>query len=246
MQSTRIASHKPRSPLAPSSAPAQADQGPFREIVENARLQYVTLGEMVHAIIRQAIVNGVLEPGERLRQDVIAEAIGVSRLPVRSALLQLESEGLVVLYPHRGFTVRELTPAQVREIYEIRGVLESHALRRAIAAMGPERIKRLEDLAGQLDHAESGDDFVQLSFAFYRELYDAKENPLLVSLIERLHSDVGRYWLSRRLVDHQESAHAQLLGHARTGDTDAAVEWLKAHLEDVAEQLIALITPAEG
>jgi DNA-binding GntR family transcriptional regulator len=219
---------------------------PLQEIIENARVQYLTVGEMVYAIIRQAIVNGVLEPGDHLRQDALAQAIGVSRLPVRSALLQLESEGLVILHPHRGFTVRELTPEQVREIYEIRCVLETHALRRAIASMTPERIGRLEQLADQLDNAESGDAFVQLSFAFYRELYDAENNPLLVSLIERLHSDVGRYWLSRRVLDREQATHAQLLEHARSGDTNAAAAWLKAHLEDVAEQLIPLISSGGG
>jgi DNA-binding GntR family transcriptional regulator len=221
------------------------DQGePLQAIIEDTRAQYQTVGEMAYAIIRQAILGGVLEPGEHLRQDALAQAIGVSRLPVRSALLQLESEGLVILHPHRGFTVRELTPEQVREIYEIRFVLESHALRQAIGSMRRGRIERLEHLATQLDDEEDGE-FAQLSFAFYRELYGAEDHPLLVSLIERLHGDVGRYWLSRRVLDRQQSPHAQLLEHARRGDTDAATAWLKAHLEDVAEQLIALICAAK-
>jgi DNA-binding GntR family transcriptional regulator len=203
------------------------------------------VGEMVHRIIWQAIISGTLKPGEHLRQDTLARAIGVSRLPVRSALLQLEAEGLVTLHPNRGFTVRRLTPDQVKEIYEIRYVLEKHALRKVIGSITSDELERLDQLARELDHAGSGDVFAGLSFTFYRALYDVERHPLLVSLIERLHSDVGRYWFSQRVVNRHQSAHVNLLQHVRNGDVDAACAWLQEHLKEVADQLISLISSKE-
>jgi DNA-binding GntR family transcriptional regulator len=229
---------------ADSSDPdeSQALQG----IISKARVQYLTVGEMVYGIIWQAIVSGAVKPGQHLRQDSLAGAIGVSRLPVRSALLQLEAEGLVTLHPHRGFTVRELTPEQIREIYEIRYVLESHALHQVVGSFAADHLKRLDQLARELDEADSGEVFAELSLAFYRELYDAGQHPLLVSLIERLHSDVGRYWLSKRLVNRHQSAHVRLLRYVRVGDADAACAWLKAHLAAVANELVSLVDSKEA
>jgi len=220
----------------PEPNPALAD------IVRRAEVHYTTVGEMVHGILRQAILTGVLAPGEHLRQDALAESIGVSRMPVRSALLQLETEGLVAFHPHRGAVVTALTPGQVREIYEIRLMLEGHGLRRGIESMTPERLERLQRLAAELDEADSGEDFARLSFSFYRELYDAERNPMLIGLIERLHSDVGRYWLRRRVLDQHESGHAELLRYASAGDADGAVAWLRDHLGRVAEELVALVS----
>jgi DNA-binding GntR family transcriptional regulator len=213
----------------------------LKGIVSKARVQYQTVGEMVYGIIWQAIVSGALKPGQHLRQDLLARAIGVSRLPVRSALLQLEAEGLVTLHPHRGFTVRELTSDQIREIYEIRCLLESHALRQVVGSISTDRLERLHQLARELDEADSGEVFAELSLGFYRELYDAEQHPLLVSLIERLHSDVGRYWLSTRLVNRHESAHVRLLRYVRDGDADAAISWLQTHLAHVADELVSLV-----
>ena len=214
-------------------------------IAQKARSQYMTIGDMAYSVLREGILSGVLAPGQHLRQDALAESLGISRIPIRSALFQLESDGLIEFRPHRGAVVAMLTPAQMREIYELRIVLESHALRKAIASMTPDRLKRLEALAKVLDRAQ-GEKFVEARVAFYRELYGADENPRLVSLIEKLRSDVGRYWLRRRVVGHEggHTIHAVLLEHARNGDADAAVRWLDGHLTEVGEQLAEMVDQA--
>jgi DNA-binding GntR family transcriptional regulator len=218
--------------------PAPADSAALSDIVRRAEVHYTTVGDMAYSVLRQAILQGVLAPGQHLRQDALAETLGVSRIPVRSALLQLESDGLIKLRPHRGAVVSMLTPERVREIYDIRIVLESHALRKAIATMTPERLVRLGELARALDQEEPGDNFVEARISFYSELYDQAGNPLLVDLIERLRGDVGRYWLRRRVV---EPSHEALLRYAREGDAEGAVNWLVAHLEEVRDQLAQLV-----
>lgn len=219
------------------AAPAEA----FGKIVKRAEIHYTTVGEMVYGVIRQAILEGVFAPGKHLRQDAIADWIGVSRMPVRSALLQLESEGLVAFHPHRGAVVRALTPAQIQEMYEIRMLLEGHALRRAIENMTDERLGRLRVLAAELDEVESGEGFAEQSLRFYRELYDYDRYPVLGGLIERLHEDVGRYLLGHRVRHTADSPHVRLLAYASSGDAEGAVRWLEEHLRDVATQLAAIV-----
>jgi DNA-binding GntR family transcriptional regulator len=216
----------------------------LREIVARERPQYTSVGEMVLGVLRQAILTAALAPDMPLRQDKLAELLGVSRMPIRNALLQLEAEGLVTFHAFRGARVRALSGEQLLEMYEIRRVLESFALRRAVDEMIPQRLEQIEKLALELDGATSGAEFAERSFSFYRALYDADRHPILVDHIERLHGDVGRYWIGRRVLPSGESAHATLLEWVRRGDADAAVKWLDEHLDRVATELVRAI--AEG
>jgi DNA-binding GntR family transcriptional regulator len=200
------------------------------------------VGDLAYSVLRQGILSGVLEPGTHLRQDALAESLGISRIPVRSALIQLEADGLIDFRPHRGAIVTRLTPEQVGEIYELRILLETHALRKAMASMTPERMRRLRQLAERVDEHESGDDYLESRIAFYAELYDSAGNPLLAGLIERLRADVGRFWLRKRLVGRShEPGHSRLLELVAAGDADGAAAWLQAHLSEVADELASQV-----
>jgi DNA-binding GntR family transcriptional regulator len=221
-----------------------APENDFQSIVSRHERQFRTVGDMVYAVIRESIVNGVIAPGEWLRQDQLAEQIGVSRIPVRSALMQLETEGLITLHPYRGAIVNRLTVAEMRENYELRTLLESHALRKAIPAMTPERLAHLEQLAVELNQVEGGEDFLTLRTAFYRELYDGARRPQLVRMIEKLRNDAGRYWLQRHIAYVSrpgERDHMDLLPFVRAGDVEGAVAWLEQHLARVCRRLVELM-----
>lgn len=227
MSQTHLAAHER---IAGSAA---AD---LRAILDKTSARYTTIGDLTYAVLRHAILTGVLGPGQRLHQDALAEALGVSRVPVRSALLQLEADGLVDRQRHRGATVARLRPDEVRDIYEARIVLETHAVRKAIEAMTPDRLARLEELGARLDAEQSGEGFVDTRSAFYRTLYGAGGNQVTVDVIERLRSYVGRYWLRRRVVHSSEPAHGRLLDYVRRRDADGACRWLEEHLKQVAER----------
>jgi len=218
----------------------------FEDIVARLADGYRSIGEMVYEVIRQAIIGGAFAPGERLRQESLAAAIGVSRLPVRSALVQLESEGLVTFHPRRGAVVRSLTLAQIREIYETRELLESHALAKSMATMTPERLTQLRELASAMDAEHEGGAFVDTRVAFYRALYDADNNPQLVEIIESLRSSVGRYLLGWRLSTGHLGGHKQLVDFMRRGDLAAAQNWLKAHLEQVRRGVEEIVEESTG
>jgi DNA-binding GntR family transcriptional regulator len=235
-------------PNSAATGKGAGDSANFESIIQRNSRQFRTVGDMVYEVLRESIMTGVFAPGERLRQDKLAEAIGVSRIPVRSALMQLESEGLITLNPYRGAAVNRLTVDEMREIYEIRSLLEAQALRKAVNAMTPKRLARLEELGRQLNEIKDGEEFLRQRNEFYRELYDEAEQPRIVGLIERLRAETGRYWLQRS-VDYVsrpgQRDHLDLLEFIKRGDTDGAVKRLQEHLQRVSDELISLMEEGE-
>lgn len=214
----------------------------FTTIVDRAKVQYRTVSDMVASVIREAILSATFRPGEHLRQDELARRLEVSRMPVRSALLQLESEGLVDFHPHRGAIVAQLDADKVRQIYEIRSHLETLAVEKAIRAMTPERLAKLTELAESLDAEGEGDQFISRRVDFYDYLYDKEANPMLVGLIERLRGDVGRYWLRLRVAGRgQEGSHRELLRLVERKDVAGAQRYIREHLQGVCDRLCGLI-----
>ncbi|MGH3222116.1 MAG: GntR family transcriptional regulator [Streptosporangiaceae bacterium] len=212
----------------------------FTDVVDKLAGGYKTIGQMVYAVLKEAILSGAFVPGEWLRQESLATAIGVSRIPVRTALMQLESEGLVSFHPHRGARVRIMTPEQINEIYRLRALLEPYALRRIMTRLTPDRVNVLRDLAAQLDSQPEGSQFLDARVRLYRELYDADSNPLLVQMIEDLRSHLGRYLLGFRLSGDHRHQHTELIDHLSARDRKAAEAWLHRHLEDVRQGLEAI------
>ncbi|MCW2538529.1 MAG: GntR family transcriptional regulator [Frankiales bacterium] len=219
--------------MAPKKGRNLSTDARFTEVIDHLASGYKTIGQMVYGVLREAIINGAFAPGEWLRQESLAEAIGVSRIPVRTALLQLESEGLVTFHPHRGARIRTMSAAQIDEVYRLRMLLECHALRLSMAQMTPDRLATLTKLAAALDAEPEGGEFVDTRVAFYREAYDVANNPLLVGLIEDLRGHVGRYLLSFRVHGGRSHSHTGLVDIIGWGDVEAAEKWLYAHLDEV-------------
>jgi DNA-binding GntR family transcriptional regulator len=215
---------------------SSAAHASLESVVARLGRGYRSIGDMVYEVLREAVVSGAFLPGEKLRQEALATAIGVSRLPVRAALVRLEAEGLVEFHPRQGYVVQSLSHREIAEIYELRELLETHALRRSMATMTPERIARLRDLAAELDAEAEGDPFLDKRVQFYRELYDASNVPRTTELIEGLRSSVGRYLLGWRVSHHGpgHATHGQLAEHVANGDVDQAERWLRQHLREVS------------
>lgn len=199
---------------------------------------YGTVGEMVYAVLREAILSGVLRNGQKLRQESLAAMIGVSRIPVRSALMQLEADGLVEFTPRRGARVRSVTSEMVEEIFSARVLLETHALRLSMDNMTPERAGHLAELATRLDDPGPDAEFRENVIDFYRELYDADRQVVLIDLIDRLRDNVGTQFVGRRMHSHGHS-HRSLISPVIAGEADVAVERLTAHLNEVRDGILA-------
>jgi DNA-binding GntR family transcriptional regulator len=210
----------------------------MQAIADSMRGRYRTLEEMVIDAVRKAILDGVFAPGQRLPQDQIAAALDVSRIPVRSALRWLESEGLVVFHPHRGATVSTLTADDVAEIYEIRARLEKFALQAACERVTPQDLAELEQLAEAVDRAHdhaNSEDWYQARQTFYRRLYEVARVPRTAQLIDRLRGEVGRYLHRMRASDSH--GHKIIIEAMKSGDPLAAEQWLDEHLSIVSKDI---------
>lgn len=217
----------------------------LQEVAKDIRGSFLTVEEMTETFIRQAILRGVFRPGERVPQDDIAAALGVSRMPVRASLRPLEAEGLLDIRPHRGAIVAALRPEELTELYEMRVLLEGYLLERAIANVDEIVLARLEEIAQRLEGAVELADRLDARKNFYRELYALAERPRAAALVEQLRDSVGRYLLLQR-VDESSTGHFELLHLVRNRDGAAAKKWLRAHLHRVSEKLQGMVAEMDG
>jgi len=225
---------------------AQSDQTEqLLAIIDAAREENVTAQELVLASVRQAILSGVLGPGARLRQEELAEVFGTSRIPVREALRALEYEGLVASEPHRGFTVATLDADDVEEVYDLRILLESEAVRLALPLLTDDDLEQLEVLFQTMQKATTADDQLAARERFYVRLYSVTGRPRLVGLIMRLRQEVARV-LRWATIQHSSAIHEHFFEAVRVGDADRAVAHLAGHYRRVAILIRRYIKEAEA
>lgn len=198
--------------------------------------------------LRADILTGAIAPGAQLRQEVVAERYGVSRVPVREALQVLTSEGLVSHVPNRGFFVTELSVTDLLEVYRLRQVLEAEAIRAAVPGLRDEDVAALRDLAGQAASAAGRGELAELTAAnrrFHFALFDAAGMPRLTRLLRQLWeaSDVYRslYFRQGGNRDRIRAEHTDMLTALERRDAaavvrlhdehrDHAVAWVRAQL----------------
>jgi len=206
--------------------------------------------ELVADVLREAITAGHLRANQPLPQDQIAAQLEVSHIPVREALRQLQSEGLVSYQQNRGASVTALTPEEIREIYEIRVILETAAIRTAARQLPAHSLTQ----AGQiLDRAERSNDPAEwgtLDVDFHELIYALEDRPRLHELIAGLLRRVDRYWLSHGLMlryrEEFELEHRLLLEALVSREPDRAAKLLGEHLSGAAELLISEMAGTDG
>ncbi|MCC6618489.1 MAG: GntR family transcriptional regulator [Chloroflexi bacterium] len=206
------------------------------ELVEEMRPRSATVQDLVLATLREAIVHGVIVPGSRLRQEDLAAIFNTSRIPVREALRALEYEGLVESEPHRGFTVTSLDADQIEEIYDLRIVLESHAVRLALPLLTDVDLQELQDIYDTMTAETDADQQLALRERFYLRLYSITARPRLVGLIARMRQEVARA-LRWQLVQHSPAHHGDFFEAIKAGDADRATAELASHYRKVAALL---------
>lgn len=204
----------------------------------------LTAQEAVLVRLRRAIVTGELAPGDQVRQDALAERYGVSRVPVREALKMLEGEGQVVYHPHRGYFVSSLDLADLREVYRIRELLETEAVRVAVPGLSDADVQRLADAADEVDRADAQGELSAMAAAnrrFHFVLLEAADMPRLVRLV-RILWDATDSYRSLYYTDEGHRAvvreqHQAVVDAVRGRDADRVVELLRTHREDAVVAL---------
>lgn len=191
--------------------------------------------ETVVAAIAEGVRSGLLAPGQRLVEADFTRRLGVSRSSVREAFRRLTADGLLAFVPHRGVSVRQLTRAEVDNLFDIRGALEALAVRLALPRLDRDALAALQ---GRLDAAEAAGDmaaFSALNRAWHALFAAAAANPQLAALIAGLGNSI--YWLQFRvLVDRDRTfatnaEHRAVTAAVLAGDAEAAERAMRAHVD---------------
>lgn len=202
--------------------------------------------ELVATILREAILRGIFRGGQPLHQEEIATQLGVSRLPVREALRQLEQEGLVVYRLNRGAIVSELSAAEVQEIYEIRSSLENTALRLALPQMTADTFRQAATILDSTDKETNVGRWGELNREFHLTLYAPARRPRLLSLITTFHRNADRYLRMEMVVlqykERSQQEHRRILEACQQRDTSTAVTLLTQHIEAAGALLVAYLS----
>ena len=198
--------------------------------------------EGISHVLRKAILAGILNPGQQLRERRLAEELQVSRTPIREALFTLHGEGLVDLAPHQCARVRAVTQSDIAQIYALRKLLESHAAR--AAAENGDRA-RINDIAAalaaqrRLGTGGSAQDQAEADFAFHDAIAAAAGSQLLLTVERQVLAVTithrSRYKYPTAQIKRVWRLHAAILEAIEAGDGDRAEALMAAHIAESTE-----------
>lgn len=199
--------------------------------------EYLPLRDVVFQTLRQAILRGELEPGERLMEIQLANKLGVSRTPIREAIRKLELEGLVLMMPRRGAIVAEITEKSLKDVLEVRKALEELSVQLACERITEEEIEQLKDAAKNFEEALKTEDvtaFAEADVQFHDVIYFATQNQRLIQLLYNLREQMYRYrveYLKRKEV-HQTllEEHDYIIQCLGKRDKEGATNAIGTHI----------------
>lgn len=218
---------------------------PLSDLISDLALGGSLKPDAVTQVLREAILRGDFQGGDPLRQEVLAEQLGVSRMPVRDALRQLESEGFVLSEPYRGVVVAHLSVAEARELGELRLALEPLLLRLAVPILGKRLLAQAEEVLDQADEESGGSRWSELNWNFHAALYEAAQRPRIFGMLRMAHLSLDRYMrvmlsgLKRQITSQAE--HRAILAACAARDADLACELITQHLTVSSQELLAYL-----
>lgn len=219
----------------------------YKLIMDNS--QYLPLRDVVFQTLRQAILRGDLEPGQRLMEIKLSNQLGVSRTPIREAIRMLELEGLVSNIPRKGAMVSDITEKDLNDVLEVRLGLEELAISFVCERITEEEEKQLEETSAEFARMVAQDADIsalaQADVAFHDVIYQATKNPRLVQLLNNLREQMYRYRIeylkdaSRRksLVDE----HMQICAYIANRDIKGAQDTMSEHISRQQRTIVAMM-----
>jgi DNA-binding GntR family transcriptional regulator len=202
--------------------------------------------------LRDAILNGQLEPGDKVPQEELSARLRISRMPLREALRKLEERHFVTIVPRRGAFVTPLSTENIREIYFIRTALEAASAGLAATKMDSARLARLREILDSAREAFAAEDHVilaDLNREFHLVGHEATGSKMLMRLITDLTDHCQRYRLIHTtLSDRARTAldeHEEIYTAWQRRDPKAASRWVRVNLENSGAALITAIESAE-
>lgn len=206
-----------------------------------------SLSVKIYEALRERIIEGVIAPGERIRERELAEEFGVSRVPIREAMPRLEAEGFVKTVPRRGAVVTEMTISDVEELFTVRSSLEVLAARLAAqaCASGAASVELFGRLAAAEEALEEGDDraIAAANSALHEEILQLSGNSLLITLMGPINGRVRRLFRLEAERDQQVlcAEHKEMCHAIADGNVEWAGALAYAHVEHSRADSLKLI-----
>lgn len=201
--------------------------------------EYLPLRDVVFNTLRQAILKGELEPGERLMEIQLAERLGVSRTPIREAIRKLELEGLVLMIPRKGAEVAKISEKSLRDVLEVRRSLEELAIELACQRMTQEDIGELEKRQAEFQSAISAGKVMEIAEtdeAYHDVIYKGTCNDRLIQMINNLREQMYRYRLEYIKDEDKHQIllleHDNILKAVKQRKTEEAKEAMREHIDN--------------
>ena len=193
---------------------------------------------------RDRILSGTYAPGSALRQDSLAAEFGTSKIPVREALVQLQSEGLVDIFPNRGFQVRPLAGAELDEVFRLRLQIEPTAVAQGAKLAGAADHRAAQSALEQLNEATAAGEFAssgRLNRAFHLLLIVPRLQSVAAEILSRLHTLAQRYVQAHLRPEGRAKRatreHAALLKAWRAGKSKEVRALMHSHIKSTREDL---------
>jgi phosphonate utilization transcriptional regulator len=219
-------------------------QDHFSPSLELAVLQSRTLPQLVQQDIERLILSGELRAGERLNEVAISRRLGVSRGPIREALRTLEEAGLLRFEKMRGMAVREITPEEAADIYQLRACLEALVCERAATRISAEQLKSLSALVREMDDAATSPDvgrYHRLNVRFHDELVavaDSREFARFYQAVVKKLTLFRQRTLARGgAIAVSNKEHQAILRHLAAGEPRAAARAMQKHILASSERM---------
>lgn len=204
-----------------------------------------TAVERTYEALREQIGRSELKPGEALRQDHLAAALGVSHVPVREALTMLASDGLATSRTNRGTVVTALTEDDALELADFRALLEGRLMALAMPNLSRADLARARAALEALEAATELTDIVTRNAAFHGMLYAKAERPYFQRAVATARLNLGRYlfltWQKQDNATRSHNEHRELLRLCEAGDDAGAVALVQAHNRATGEQIARII-----
>jgi DNA-binding GntR family transcriptional regulator len=200
-----------------------------------------SLVEDIANSLSDAIIEGKIEPGQQIIETDLQKTLGVSRAPIREALLKLEGQGLVVMIPRKGAFVRTITPRFIQESFTVRGWLEGLAARLTVGNLGPGDYAPLDKILADMENYAEKKDFKAYFYRhadFHHFFIDNSRNTMLIQRIGIMRREA--LWLSysityfERFHAASQETHQQLIDLFREGDPDQAEAAVRTHILNAA------------
>jgi DNA-binding GntR family transcriptional regulator len=214
--------------------------------------QTTTVNARVLDALRAAVVSGELAPGTLHSVQTLATQLGVSRTPVREALIKLAQQGMVRFERNRGVRVLQTSLHDLEEVFALRLLLEVPATRRAVRLLTPSAGRELRQVFAAMEKAAAADDEFRMwerDRRFHRILLEASGNGRLAEYVDSLRDMVLRRGVSTahrsRSLQGIVAEHRVVLERVQDGDADGAAEAMRAHILHTAELLVAQEAGAE-